>query len=345
MHSNQSNNEHIKRLQQQIEFLQHQIQNLNSNSDFSTVYEYYINGIQIEKVKGSLQLGQLISEEIQENDGVHRFYIGEIKITEIEDSGTVGLGVTEMLTKKDNNVSADDAVEQIAKIYQKITQLLAIEELPSFFEKLSGEKTVLVAVWESMDETWKSSEKFSLFYEKILKLLNETIHSKFTLTDQKLDASVYLALADRIEEKTKTLVVISAFIQATLPGYFEKYKMDILTNYTFSEAKADTIQKILESIKKKFQLEALPEVFDELEEDPKLLRYYFHFILAPLVDNKDVTDYFNSVRKYLEEIEPVIKLSMNDLNSEEKAFLFSQLIEFLDIYQKYIVLEYTMLLV
>ncbi|TXC85986.1 hypothetical protein FS935_18195 [Metabacillus litoralis] len=345
MHSNQSNNEQMKLMQQQIEFLKQQIQNLNCNSDFSTIYEYYINGIQIDKVKGSLQLGQLISEEIRDSEGVHRFYIGDIKITEIEDSGTVGLGVTEKMSNRENSVSADDAVEEIAQIYQKITQLLAIEELPSFFEKLSSKKSVLVAVSDSLDETWQSSEKFSLFYEKILSLLNDTIHSKFKQVDQKLDDRLYLAFADSIEEKVKTLVVISALLQAALPGYFKKYEMDLMINQSFIKSKVDTIHQILEFIKKTFQLEELPEAFEELEEDSKVLRYYFHFVLAPLVDNKDVIAYFQSLREYLEEIDPVIKLSMKNLNSEERAFLFSTLIEFIDIYQKHIVLEYSMLLV
>lgn len=347
MHSNQSYNEHehLKHLQQQIEFLKKQIQNLSSNSDFSTIYEYYINGIQIEKVKGSLQLGQLISREIQDSEGVHRFYIGEIKITEIEDSGTVGLGVNEKMTKMDKSVSADEAVEEIAEIYQKITQLLAIDELPSFFEKLSSKKSVLAAVSKSMEESWKKSGKCPLFYEKTLKILNDTIHSKFKQSDQNLDASLYVSLADSIEEKVKTLVVISALLQATLPGYFKKYEIIKITDLPISKSNVETIHQILATIKKNFQLAELPEAFDELEEDPKLFRYYFHFILAPLVDNKDITAFFYSMKEYLEEIEPLEKLVMNDLNSEEQAFLFSKLIEFLDVYQKHIVLEYSMLLV
>ncbi|MBM7603013.1 hypothetical protein JOC75_000983 [Metabacillus crassostreae] len=347
MHSNQSYNEHehLKYLQQEVEFLKKQIQNLNSNSDFSTIYEYYINGIQIEKVKGSLQLGQLISEEIQDSEGVHRFYIGEIKITEIEDSGTVGLGVTEKMSKMDKSVAADEAVEEIAEIYQKITQLLAINELPSFFEKLSSKKAVLAAVSKSMDETWIKSEIFLLFYEKILKLLNDTIHSKFKQSDQNFDSRLYVALADSIEEKVKTLVVISALLQATLPGYFNKYEFIKITDLPISKSNVKTIHQILSTIKKNFQLEELPEAFDELAEEPKLFRSYFHFILAPLVVNKDFTAFFSSMKEYLEEIEPVKKLAMNDLNSEEQAFLFSKLIEFLDVYQKHIVLEYSLLLV
>jgi hypothetical protein len=77
----------INKLNQHIHILHQQINALNHYLKHDHIYEYHLKSLQIEKVKGSLQIGQLIEMDIQNEEGIHRFFIDEIKITEVEGTG------------------------------------------------------------------------------------------------------------------------------------------------------------------------------------------------------------------------------------------------------------------
>lgn len=343
MHSNQSNE--IHKMQQQIDYLHQYIQHLNDYISHLNVYEYYIQGVKIEKVKGTFQLGHLMEQEVNESDGIHRFYIGEIRIREIEDSGTVGLGATQKGGTK-RTIPPEEATEEIEEIFENIKTLLVVEDVPTFFQSLAIHKDVLKKVWVTMKDNWDSSHDFALFYEKVLMLLNDAINPEIGLSDPQLEPDSYITLADSIEEQAKTLLVISYLLELSLPGYFKKYRLETPKIDSSHQPNIQvSVQQIMIAIKDTFYLKGLPSSFDELGEHPNTLRYLFFNVIQPIVEKEDATDYFLEMQDLFQK--QALHISENidpkELSPDEQGFLFSVLIEHLDRYQKYILLEYILL--
>ncbi len=158
----------MKRLRNQIYDLEKWNQQLKAYLDHLNIYEYHIQRINIDKVKGTLQFGHLIEKNIQEANGIHRFFINEIKISEVEDSGTVGIGVAEKdkkKKKKKSQIPPEQATGEIKEIYVEIKQLLDIEDVPVFIQELAVNKEVLSKVWDTTKNHFDTSIQINLFYE------------------------------------------------------------------------------------------------------------------------------------------------------------------------------------
>ncbi|MFC4321539.1 hypothetical protein [Litchfieldia salsa] len=353
MHSNQSNDEHILQLKQQIHSLQQQIQQLNSYINYSNVYEYYIQGVKLEKVKGTFQLGQLTQNELADSDGIHRFYIGEIIIKEIEDTGTVGLGITEKRKESQNKeIPSEHATGEIKAMYNGINTLLAIENTPSFFQSLSVHEQILIKVWEFMNEQWKSTDEFTTFYENTLKLLNESINPRINITKPNFEDEVYISLADYIEEQAKTLLVIGCLLESNFPNYLSKYKSKmtkikskLTAAINETQSNIATIQTIVDTIKSTFDLDTLPSSFEELVEQPDTLRHFYYHLLHQVMENGDAVEFLDNLYELILDNTCNItnELNLNELTPEEQGYLFATLLESLNQYPIFILLEYLQL--
>lgn len=349
MHSNQSNDELIQYLTQQNNYLQQYLQYMQTYINYSNVFEYYIDGVKVEQVKGTFQLGQLMEKELVELDGIHRFYIGEITIKEIEETGRVGVGVTEKSDKNKHQTDDPDEVSKdIKEVYDKINSLLTIENTPTFFQALSIQKEVLNKVWEIMNEQWNSVYEFNIFYENILKKLNESINIEVNIETPNFEDDFYIANANDIEEQAKTLLVISYLLEYSLPGYINKYINKVskvnFKSLTISN-QLGTIQQIEDSIKDALQLKNLPSSFEDVVDQPHTLRYLFYQILQPNVESGDVKHCIVEILLLINQSICINEslTSIDGLTAEEWAFLFANLLDYLNCYPKYILLNYILL--
>lgn len=340
----------IQELKNQITYLHQYTQQLNKSLAHINVYEYYIQSITVDSVKGILQLGYLTEYEMKEDDGIHRFYIGDVKIKKVEDTGIVGLGVTEKgssTKEEDQLVSPEEASPDIQKIYEEIKSLLDVEDVPSFFQEIATIEVLLHKIWEFISEKWNSSQPFSTFYEHILQKLNqiEQLHENtiYPLQNDKL-----IVVANNIEEKAKSLLVITTLLEAFLPGYFsnhndanimicsKKLNMKVPPNNKVSKKQIKT------AIKNTFNLQELPETYEEITENIDLLELVFYHRIQPVVLSEAAANFFYMIRDlYLPKNNPD-KLDPH-FSSEEQVLLFSSLIKYLDQYQKHILLEYLLI--
>ncbi|WP_456275198.1 hypothetical protein [Bacillus sp. AK128] len=340
----------LKKIQQQIEHLHQYTQHLNKYLSEINVYEYYIQKVTVESVKGTLQIGHLMEEEIKEEDGVHRFYIGDLKIIKIEDSGTVGLGVTEKGTsskEEDEIVSPEDASPEIKKIYEEIKILLGVEEVPEFFQQIASKEIVLNKVWDFMTYKWSASYGFNTFYERILSLLNEIEQFEDDITNPLLlDDQQLILLANSIEEKAKSLLLITDLLKALLPRYLDTYNTAqnmihpenlLIKKYANKQVSRKQIKT---AIKSTFNLTKFPDLYDELLNDPDLLSYVYYHRIQPIVLSEVAISYFNSMN----DLYPNVQSSqITGFSPDEQILLFSSLINYLATYQKEILLEYILL--
>jgi hypothetical protein len=342
----------IQNLQQHIAYLHQYTQQLNKYLADINVYEYYIQRITVESVKGTLQLGHLTDNEIKDDDdGVHRFYIGDLKINKIEDSGTVGLGVTEKGSspkEEDQLVSLEEASPDIQKIYEGIKSLLAIEEVPSFFQAIASKEVVLKKIWDFMDSRWDSSFVFNTFYEELLKQLNEIGQFEEDTINHLQADEVLINVANNIEEKAKSLLVITKLLEVFLPGYLSNYNdANIMINPDKLRIKVPPNKKVSRNqikiaIKNSFNLKELPETYDEIMEDLDFLEYVFYHRIQPVVHSGTAVSYFTNIQDLYQTVNISEKPELN-FSSEEQVLLFSSLIKYLDSYQKHTLLEYLLL--
>lgn len=344
MHSNHTNQDLIHHLQQQIQDMHQYIQQLNQYINHQNVYEYYIQGLNVGKVSGTLQLGQLIHNERKDSEGIHRFIIGEIKIREIDSTGTVGLGVME---KMDTEPPPSENTEELNRLYKEIKTQMHVEEVPTFFKNIKLDTLTKIQNW--MGNKLDLNETLTAFYENSLAILNERINPVINIANPSLDENTYIELADEIELQAKSLFVITALLHILSPGYIQKYKknkhFNILAKTELKQTeKPTTIQQIIEKIKRTFKLKELPSVFEEeLEELPETLRYLFHHIIQPIVEFGDAALYIDNILDLVIKSTEEFSEEEFDLNIEEQSNLFSQLINYLDEYIKHILLEYLLL--
>src|SRR5699024_1266708 len=125
-------------LYQHVQDLHHYIQELHHYVAKTKVNEYHIQKISIKKITGTLQLGQLLNNNQGDFHMIHRFFIVNLHINEIEKNGTVGIGIREIyydqqLTKF---VFPQEASKETKQIYKEYQTLLDINQVPHFFQTL-----------------------------------------------------------------------------------------------------------------------------------------------------------------------------------------------------------------
>jgi hypothetical protein len=354
----------IKKLNQQIHLLRQHINQLNCYLNHRNVYEYHLRTLKIDKVKGTLQIGQLVEMDVQDEDGIHRFFIDEIKITEVEGSGTVGVGITEKSKKKkkqQKKVTPEEANEKIKNIYEKIKELLALQEVPELFQKLAVKEDVLTKVWGQMSKQWDSSKPFEQFYEQVKEGLGR-IDSPVANSDSpdqhsdqpsnpSLGEELCKKLFDELEAYSKVILVVIFLLHGNLPGYLKKYEIKevdpqkLKLHLQVPNEKADEKQ-ILNTIKQGFHLQELPSAIKKLKDSPEALRYVFYSIIRPAAEREEMNQYLKDLKQFLisKAEEMPTELSAGKMKPEEQSFLYFHLIEALESRPKYTILIYLTLL-
>ncbi|RSK27537.1 hypothetical protein EJF36_11975 [Bacillus sp. HMF5848] len=330
----------IQNLKQQIEYLQGYIHYINQYIHYSHVYEYYIKKVKIGNVSGVFQLGQLSEYITIDREGIHRFYIDDITIRNITEKGKVGVGLTEV--GQFEEVEDEENNEIVKEIFENVKLLLALDEVPSFFQALQKKEDVLVIVWDLIEERWNNSQIFNQFYEKVLYVLNKAILPDIQQNSNSLSYELSIELADNIEQQAKTLLVLVQLMEDFLPSYTQKYNISLSTP---KQEYPETIKQIRNAIKDILVLPELPDTYKELESDhPDILRSVYYKSIKPLSEGEYFKTYFQEIyglinkEKYVSNNTDPIGIS-----PEKQTFLFSTLIHFFNKCQKDILLEYILL--
>ncbi|MBP3953199.1 hypothetical protein [Bacillus suaedae] len=338
----------INRLKQQIHYLNQHINKLNEYINHLNIYEYYIQEMKIETVKGMLQLGHLIEKEIKDSQGIHRFYIGNIKINEIEDSGTVSVGITEKETDTESpKVIPEEASEEIKELFEEIKSHLAIEEVPVFFQKLAVEPKVLKEVWDKSKNKLQTTQIQS-FYEEILQILSQLPDGEqdLDLSNLTIEEAVCEAAVTRIETYSKTLIMMILLLQSLLPGYLKKdlqknmmKQKKIYAHVQQPNGQVDSIQ-LMRNIKKTFELRELPTSYKDLAENSEAVTYLYNRLVV--IVSSEGEDMFKKMKShFLETVESMEQdIELVELDSEQMGFLYGHLLTMVEEYSKYVVLDY-----
>ncbi|WP_142386532.1 hypothetical protein [Bacillus sp. Marseille-P3661] len=185
---------------------------------------------------------------------------------------------------------------------------------------------------------------------KTLKQLNEIQFEENQLVYPTIDRKLCKKHADSIEVEAKSLFIIIFLIDAFLSGLLEKQSIqtspDKLTVHVQKPGvNVNDPTKILEVIKSGLHLNDLPTSIKELEESPEILEHLFLNRIHPVVVSQQDDQYFKRLKQlfiqYVSEISG--DTSINGLTPEQQSFLYTKLIEYLEKYQKYILLEYLVL--
>jgi hypothetical protein len=345
----------IHQLKHQIYMLHqhiHKLQNkLNENQN---VFEYHLKQLNIDKVKGSLQIGQLIEKDIEDENGIHRFFIEAIQIKEVEGSGTVGVGIMEKgrgKKKLQKKISPEEASEQIKDLFNQIKDLLGLKHVPEFFQKLAVKEKVLTKVWEQMKKEWSTTEPFTRFYEQIKERL-ERIHISEQHINQdsvpRLPEDLCKELSDQLKKFAKVLLVVIHLIHKELPGYLHSFEYEPINEeklkiHIHGPNHSEIDKQILKAIKESFNIKEFPSVIKKLEEHPNALKFILDHKLQPAAHSEEIIDYLMDMKTlFISKISeaPTPSSKTLKLSSEEKGFLYSHLIETIETYPKYLVLVY-----
>lgn len=338
----------VKKLTVQIEMLHQHIKKLDQMLNHKNIYEYHLKMIDIETVKGSLQIGHLLEGEIQDEIGIHRFFIDEVKIKEIEGTGTLGIGIKEKekdKQKKAKKVSPEEASKEVKEIYDKIIELLGVQEVPELFQKIALKEVVLVKVNEQISQKWESSKSFNQFYTDIKDKLHQIAlpdKAYYKQAIENTDEDICKQLANQLEEDVKVLLVIVFLLHEYLPGYLKQHEFKkIELQLENTEEKID-VQQIMKSIKSGFHLKQLPTLLQNLKDSPDLIRNVYFLIIQPAAENSHLNNFLKELHQTMvtRTEEMTNKTQSLDLKVEEQSFLFSHVIEALETNPKHIILLY-----
>ncbi|MCI3919246.1 hypothetical protein MO973_03230 [Paenibacillus sp. TRM 82003] len=349
MFSEEEYRNEIRQLHQQIANLHQHIQRLNDDISQRNLFEYHFKKVTIDKVKGTLQIGHLMQAEIQGKDGIHRFFIEEVTITEVEDTGTVGIGVTEKYNEggadKSGKVSPEETTGEVKEIYDRIRILLGLQHVPEFIQKLAVNEKVLRSVWDQIHMYWSTTEPFERWHALLKERADQTILHAVMDPDPSpgLGEDTCIHVEEYREEYVKTLLLVIFLIHGYLPGYLKNQHFVTvephhgIEHVQIPDSPIET-QRIMQSVREAFHLRELPTSFEAFEKSPRTLRYIFQHIVQP------VSQHTNA---YLQDIHMLVvstthgmpeTLTTRNLKSEDKGFLYSQLIEALESYPMFILL-------
>ncbi len=337
-------------LYQHVQDLHHYIQELHHYVAKTKVYEYHIQKISIKKITGTLQLGQLLNNNQGDFHGIHRFFIANLHINEIEENGTVGIGIREKNYDQQQTkiVSPQEASKETKQIYKEIQTLLDINQVPHFFQTLANKENVLKKVWTTVTNTWGLNDDFNHVYTAILALLNRLPFPTFHPSDGKLNNSMGIAVADHIESCSKTFVIITFLIQNLLPHYLnEQQKKQHLSPESFKQLDTQmTPKQLLTAVKNGFQINHLPPSYQRLQDFPNISTALYDAFVNELTPPKNL---------YHTYVQNMYELCINEvtrhadeslfitLHPKEVGFLCTRLMDDFTIYQKHLFLNYMLL--
>lgn len=312
--------EQIEQLKKQLASYQKYVMNL-------PIYEYHIDKIKVEKVKGILQLGELLDDEENDHKGIHKVFIQDLTIREIEGSGIVGIGLTEKDVKKKQNkkIPPSEANKEI-KAYDEIKEVIHLNGVPIFFQQLAVKEKVLEEVWNYI----KGNESF----QQAIKALAKHAHSKVESIATQIVSEIpnydliqnevlCKKLIKEIANLSKTFGIVLLLLDQLLSAYRKGLRIGEL-----EKIEKEKPEKIMSGLKKAYHLPFLTDAFKKLKEHPTtLFTVYDELFLSLNKKGKDKT-FLETVHEEVIVQEPSwAEMDVEDLSIDERSFLYAVLIQ------------------
>lgn len=256
--------------------------------------------------------------------------------------------VIDLMKEHASEPFANDAKveDEIQNTFKQIKGLLAVENVPLFFKKLSHQHSLLAKILEYVQVRWNSHHEFESFYLDVLKMLNEIHIPEVFSPDYRLPYEACKQLADHIEEHAKGLFVVIHLTRLLLPGYLLTHKdssVDVSFE-SFETIETLTTNQILELLKTSFNVKELPVSLSSLKEHPEAFKYGFLHIVHPVMESKNGHRFLSMLKHLFVEKAEVLEDELPlHLTHEEQAFLITHLIYCLHHCPKYLLLEYLFL--
>jgi hypothetical protein len=357
----------LTQIKSHLQWITKQINELpKSEVQDQPVHEYVIDNIKIEKVKGDFQIGKLFKNtepEDEEEVGVYRFFIHDIQIREIEGTGTVGLGMTEMEEKRKKQkkkkgfkkITPQEATGKVKDIYQEMKELWNVNHIPLFFQRLATKPHLLEKIWTKSKNTIIKRQDYQSLVNHTKKKLTEEIN---TIVHQEKNSSLpelHKKIKDTLEADIKAFILLLYLLQETIPGYLDilDQKIEIKSlkglatdqeknGETKADKKEEEMQKdkkqdekekepkkMLKDIKNTYHLKELPSVLKKLKDHHTFLKKTFDSIVEPIISSEEDTKLIKSlIKEVLAEFKnsAILYGTQYDLEADDEAFLVSLLI-------------------
>ncbi|QDP39777.1 hypothetical protein [Radiobacillus deserti] len=303
-------------------------------------FEYHFDKIKVEKVKGTLQLGELLESD-NDKMGIHKIFVKELEIREIEGTGTVGVGITEKKASKSKPdiIPPEAASPTIKKHYEQIKETLDIQVVPLFFQKLAVRENVLELTWENLKRNWEDLHKeYPSFREKVKEKLKK-IHSvmkKYVSSNMIIRPDLVKKVNEDIEAQLKAWWLLLGLSNEMIPGFLHRLKRE---DFQLKKVKLNAEEEILTNIKDAYQLQHLPMSLQVLDDYEVVLDALYTQLLVPInkVD-KDQEFIWEIYQGASRAFESEFNVDIN-LDAENLAFLLSNIMEQTKLIPKYLVLE------
>ncbi|MFC4321275.1 hypothetical protein [Litchfieldia salsa] len=192
-----------------------------------------------------------------------------------------------------------------------------------------------------INKKWESNHDFTLFYENILKLLNDLAIHPSPSSHTPLDPQICNHLADSIELQAKTLVVVINLINDLLPGYLSQLNYENTIDYKSMEQQSNhdlSIEQIKKNMKSIFELPELPSSLSFVDNHPEILNQVYDQILNDMAISRSIGFYFQGI-KHLFNSTVKGNVPLN-ISPEEQGMLLPLLIKSIQYDPKHILLEY-----
>lgn len=319
----------------ELELLKKKIANLYEYISSMPYYEYYLDEVNIKKVKGTIQLGHLIEDQQEEYGGVHKIFIDKVTIDEVSGKGVVGVGVTEKKegkTKK-KKIPPEKAPEEIKKIYEEIKKDLKISFIPLFFQEIALKTKVLKKV---QDFLIKYKHDILSQYE-ILKEVNIDGNMLLTNSLKYEEMKICQLLTEAKEAQLKTWILITMLLYHEFDGYdkLEKIKISLDPKEL---GNLDTSEMILKKLKDMMDIKSFPEPIKKLQDHLSFLEITFMNIMNK---QEQFANYLTSLVKKNKEIyiKANEKITEEELSPKQKSFLFNKSKKYLHDLPKFMFIE------
>lgn len=321
-------------INKQLQFLNEQIKNYERLIDQLPVYEYHIGKLKVDTVKGSLQLGKLFHGDEIETEGVHKIFVNDVIIKEVEGSGTVGVGIVEKQPKKkepQQKISPEEAGSDIKEIYEDVKATLDIEVVPLFFQQLAVRKDILKKVWELMGnylvEEDPSNEEFERFVSEQFQWIKQNFEDYDLITNEHIGKKI----EQRLHAQYKVVPFLISLTNKLIPGYLKQYQTKKVDIEELSNRESEGPKELLDIIKDKYHLAILPEELNQLEENPHLVDYLYNKWLVPLNEQELDKHFVQRIKEFLVDYEfglnEQIIEEIPDLSIDNLSFVLSVLIK------------------
>ncbi|MFZ3579862.1 hypothetical protein [Virgibacillus sp. DJP39] len=300
------------------------------------VYEYHIDKLKVEKVKGILQLGQLLVGNNLDHKGIHKVFVQDVIIHEIEGSGIVGIGVTEKEIKnrkKSTIITPKEASKEIKEIYTAIKKEFNLHEAPLFFQQLAVNEKVFKSVWDYISQNQSVSDAVNFLAGKVqasIEGATSTILQEQSDYDFIQSEPHCNALIKEIKDLAKTFAIVLLLLEQVLPGYL---KEDSWADYKFGELEKvnyGDIEKLFNQLKKVYHVNYLTDTIKTFKDHTTSLFVVYNDIFIPFNQaGKDKLFVKEISEEIIQHVDwKGIEVDFN-LSIDNCSFLFSILIQHL----------------